>query len=86
MYEFPHRRWPLDADTLDWSIGLLRWGGFWAAILLPLVHVPLLVTSGLTAASTPALLALWTANAVALVLGRQHSPHGRPSFGGADRR
>jgi hypothetical protein len=85
MYESPCRRWPFAADTLDRSVGLLRWSGFWAAIVLPLLHVPLLVVAGVTATSLPVLLALWTANAVAFVLGRRHSPHG-PALTGSDRR
>jgi hypothetical protein len=80
MYEFSHDGGPLAAASLDRSIALLRWGGFWTAILLPLVHVPLLVATGLGADALPVLLALWLANVVALVLGRQHDPHGRPAL------
>lgn len=77
MYESPHAGYLPSAGPLDWSIALLRWGGFWSAVCLPFVHLPLLALSGLTATTTPLLVALWVANAVALVLGRQHSPHGR---------
>lgn len=76
MYESPNGRWPFATDTLSRSVCLLRWSGFWTAIVLPLLHVPLLVVAGVTAASWPVLLALWTANAVAFVLGRRHSPRG----------
>ena len=86
MYKFSNGGESFIAAPFDRSIALLRWCSFWAAVFLPLVHVPLLVVSGLTSASVPALLALWVANAVALVLGRQHSPHGRPAFAGGDRR
>ena len=86
MYERSNGRLSFGAAPLDQSAALLRWGSFWAAIVLPLLHVPLLVVSGLTSASIPVLLALWVANAVALVLGRQHSPHGRPALTGGDRR
>ena len=86
MYEFSHRRWPFDAGTFDRSLGLLRWCSFWAAIFLPVLHVPLLVVAGLTSSSLPALVALWAANAAALVVGRQHSPHGGARLGGGDDR
>lgn len=66
----------LAASPLRASGALLRWLGFWAAVLLPLVHVPLLFTTGFTAAATPIILSLWTANGLALLLGQNHTPRG----------
>jgi hypothetical protein len=74
MYESDSLASPVVAHSFGRGIALLRWGGFWSAICLPLVHVPLLLGSGLTPSSTPLLVALWLANLLALVLGRQHSP------------
>jgi hypothetical protein len=63
---------------LGWSIALLQWVGFWGAIVLPALHVPLLVAEGVTGATAPALAALWAANAAAVALGRGHTPLSGP--------
>jgi hypothetical protein len=77
---------PLVTRSVDRGVSLLRWTAFWSAVVLPLVHVPFVVVAGFTAESTPLIAALWLANAVALVLGRRHSPHGRTrSLPGGDR-
>lgn len=82
MYEYDRLASPVVAHSLGRSISLLRWAGFWSAVCLPLVHVPLFLVSGLTSSSTPVLLTLWFANVVALVVGRQHSPRPATDSGG----
>ncbi|WP_372910660.1 hypothetical protein [Salinigranum sp.] len=84
MYEHDSLASPVVSHSLGRGIALLRWGGFWSAICLPLLHVPLLLVSGLSPSTTPVLLALWAANLAALVLGRQHSP--RTTDSGGDHR
>lgn len=74
MYEYDRLASPVVGRSLDRGIALLRWGGFWSAICLPLAHVPLLLVAGVSPSTTPVLLALWFANLAAFVLGRQHSP------------
>jgi hypothetical protein len=66
---------PLLAASLDRGVAALRWSGFWCAVLLPFVHVPLLI-AGFDASSSPVPW-LWAANLLALVVGRRHTPHGR---------
>jgi hypothetical protein len=78
MYENSRIAAPLLTRTVDGTVAVLRWSGFWGAIALPLVHVPLLVVEGATASSAPLLALLWAVNLVALVLGRHHAPNGRP--------
>lgn len=85
MYEYDRIDSPLLLGSLGRGIALLRWSGFWSAIVLPVLHVPLLVVSGLSPSSTPVVLALWLANALALVVGRHHVPHGRRASSGGDR-
>lgn len=85
MYEHDSLTSPVVSYSLGRGIALLRWGGFWSAVCLPVVHVPLLLTAGLSRSSTPVLVALWAANLVALILGRQHSPRANTDVGG-DRR
>jgi hypothetical protein len=68
---------PVVVRSVDRGVAALRWGGFWSAVALPLVHVPLLVVEGLSPGSTSIVLSLWLANVVALVVGRRHAPHGR---------
>jgi hypothetical protein len=47
---------------------------FWAAIALPFLHVPLVVTTGLSSTSTTtAFVALVTLNVLALLVGHSHS-------------
>lgn len=58
--------------------GTARAGAFWAAVLLPFVHVPLLLVAGLTATTTPPLVALWTLHAVVLAAGAGYEPDRRP--------
>jgi hypothetical protein len=84
MYESSQMDNPLTAYPLGWSLALVRWVGFWLAVALPAVHLPLLAIAGLSAESTPLLVALWLTNVAALVVGRGHQPHGQSdSFGGA---
>jgi hypothetical protein len=77
MYEYARIASPLLTRTVDGTVAFLRWSGFWGAIALPLVHVPLLVVEGATASSAPLLALLWVLNVLALVLGRHHAPDGR---------
>jgi hypothetical protein len=91
MYEYDSLASPAVVRSLDRGIALLRWGGFWSAICLPLVHVLLLVGVGFSPSTTPVILALWLANLAAFVLGRQHSPRTAvdgvtEGGGGGDRR
>lgn len=52
----------------------LRTAGFWAAVSLPMVHVPLLL-SGLDSTAEAAVFAvLLAANLLALLLGHGHDP------------
>lgn len=57
--------------------GLLRpvtGAAFWAAIALPFLHVPLLMTTGLSSQSTAtAFVALLALNIVALLVGHPYS-------------
>lgn len=46
--------------------------GFWAAVALPFLHIPLLLSGLETAPETFAFLALFTINVVALVLGHPY--------------
>jgi hypothetical protein len=85
MYEHDSLTSPVVARSLGRGIALLRWGGFWSAICLPLVHVPLLLAAGFSPSTTPVLLALWLANLAAFVLGQQHSPETGSDDGGARR-
>jgi hypothetical protein len=68
--------------SLDWSLALLRWIGFWSAIVLPALHVSLLVAEGVTPATAPTLVALWATNAVAVALGRGHTPLSTGAYDG----
>lgn len=47
--------------------------GFWIAVALPFLYLPLLVTGLDDAATTVAFLALLGANALALYVGRSHN-------------
>ena len=78
MYEYSRIASPLLTWTVGGTVAFLRWSGFWSAIALPLVHVPLLVVEGVTASSAPLLALLWIVNLVALVLGRHHAPNEQP--------
>ncbi|MFB6250858.1 MAG: hypothetical protein ABEI27_04075 [Halobellus sp.] len=51
-----------------------RAGAFWASIVLPFLHVPLLFVVGLSGSTTPALVTLWALHATALALGASHDP------------
>lgn len=66
------------ADALDAALGrlaaLARTAAFWTGVVLPFLHVPLLFLVGLTETTTPALVGLWTLNAVALAVGARHDP------------
>jgi hypothetical protein len=77
MNEYARIASPLVTQSVDRSIAALRWVGFWSAVALPFLHVPLLAVEGFTGASAPVILALWLANAAALVVGRDHAPRGR---------
>lgn len=48
--------------------------GFWGAIVLPFLHIPLLVAGLTTRAEVYAFVLLLAANAVAVWLGQGHSP------------
>jgi VIT1/CCC1 family predicted Fe2+/Mn2+ transporter len=50
----------------------IRFLSFWAAVLLPLVYLPL-VHNGLTGGETTVLAVLLAANAVALVVGHDYA-------------
>lgn len=50
----------------------LRVAGFWAAIVLPFLHVPLLATGLSNSAETFAFLALLALNLLALYVGHSH--------------
>lgn len=52
---------------------LVRVASFWAAIVIPFLHVPLLLTGIETPSETVAFLALLALNVVALVLGHSHN-------------
>ncbi|WP_135365370.1 hypothetical protein [Halosimplex halophilum] len=47
---------------------------FWAGVALPCVHLPVLAVFGVTAETTPVLLALWSVHAAALLAGRRYRP------------
>jgi hypothetical protein len=85
MSEYARIASPLVARSIGRGIALLRWSAFWSAIVLPLVHVPLLIVDGIPP-SSPLVLSLWLGNVVALVLGRHHVPHGRTRRPGGERR
>jgi hypothetical protein len=50
----------------------LRAGGFWAAVCLPFLHVPLLLTGLDSTGDAAAFAALLVANLLALVVGHGH--------------
>jgi len=50
--------------------------GFWTAVVLPFVHVPMLV-AGLPGDLHLAFVGLFVANLLGLVLGRDYDPDGR---------
>lgn len=52
----------------------LRMLGFWSAIALPFLYVPLLATGLETVAQTTVFLALLALNVVALLIGRSYRP------------
>ncbi len=54
--------------------GAARALGFWAAIVLPFLHIPLLVAGLTTRAEVYAFALLLGANALAVWLGQGHSP------------
>jgi len=63
------------ADTLPAAVeDIARAAAFWAGVLLPCIHLPLLLVAGLTASTTPLLVALWTLHAAVLVVGARHEP------------
>ena len=74
---------PIGVDRLRESVGFdaqslqavvttpVRFVGFWVAVLLPFVYVPLLFTE-LQGATMSAFLALITVHVVSLVLGKQY--------------
>lgn len=51
----------------------VRTVGFWSAVALPFLHIPLLVSGLDTTAQTMTFLALLSLNVLALVVGRQHN-------------
>lgn len=54
--------------------GPLRTVGFWAAVSLPFLHVPLLLTGLDSVADTLAFAVLFGLNLLALLLGHGHEP------------
>jgi len=54
----------------------LRIAGFWAAVCLPFLHVPLLVTGLDSTGDAVAFVALLAANLLALVVGHGHAAGG----------
>ncbi|AGN01575.1 hypothetical protein L593_08150 [Salinarchaeum sp. Harcht-Bsk1] len=52
----------------------VRAAGFWSAIALPFLYVPLVATGLETEAELSVFLALLAANVVAIALGHSHSP------------
>ena len=52
----------------------LRFAGFWAAIALPFLHIPLLITGLDSSAKLAAYVALLGLNVLALVVGHSYSP------------
>lgn len=52
----------------------VRAAGFWSAIALPFLYVPLVATGLETEAELTVFLALLAANVVAIALGHSHSP------------
>jgi hypothetical protein len=53
----------------------VRFLGFWSAVALPFLHIPLLLTGLDGSAETGAFLALFALNVVALVVGHGHGGH-----------
>jgi len=47
---------------------------FWAGVVLPYVHLPMLALRGLSPETTPLLVTLWSLHAVALLAGRRYRP------------
>ena len=56
------------ADAVD----VAEWLAFWAGIVLPCIHLPLLAIWGFSSESTAVLVALWTLHGAALLVGRRH--------------
>ena len=52
----------------------VRAAGFWSAIALPFLYVPLVATGLETEAELSVFLALLAANVIAIALGHSHSP------------
>lgn len=82
MHESLRTRPRQPTGVLAGTAALLRRIGFWSAVALPAIHVPALVLVGFSDATTPLLVALWIANAVALLVGHRH----RRRFDGAEDR
>lgn len=62
-----------DAETFQATVlPPVRFVGFWTAVILPFVYVPLLFT-GLEGATMTAFLALIVAHVVSLVLGKPYN-------------
>lgn len=64
-----HRRF---GRALAEAVDALERLAFWAAVVLPCLHVPLLALGGLSGETTPVLVALWALHGVALLVGRRH--------------
>jgi hypothetical protein len=77
----------IDSSLIDTNVGVgsverssllafvarpLKWGAFWAAVVLPFLHLPLLATGLESQSSTLAFLALVGLNVVALFAGHPH--------------
>jgi len=60
------------ATLRDELLELVEASCFWAAIVLPFLHVPLLLSGMETPAATEAFVALLALNVVAIVVGHRH--------------
>jgi hypothetical protein len=67
-----------DQTTVERGLSMmgrpLRTVGFWAAVSLPFLHVPLLLTGLDSTADTLAFAGLFALNLLALLLGHGHDP------------
>lgn len=66
------RTLPHPQDVTDTVIRPARILGFWAAVALPFLHIPLLLMGLETSTDTLAFLGLFALNVVALVVGHPH--------------
>ena len=67
----PHPR-----SVTDTILKPVRVAGFWSAVALPFLHIPLLVTGLDGTAETFAFIALFVLNVLALYVGHPHGDEG----------